>query len=102
MTPETKPWYLSKTLWSAILAIALTVYNALAPVQHWPEIPEQVYALLAAFGLYGLRTANTTIGKLSDVPPKAEANILPADHGTAFTDPTQYPGFTPDDHGGQP
>jgi len=74
---ETKQWWKSKTIWSAVLAVLITAYNAVAPGQHWPAIPEQVYVLLTAFGLYGLRTANTTISS-APVPPKAPDNVVPA------------------------
>ena len=73
---ETKKWYASKTLWTAIITVLVTAYNGVAPGQDWPAIPEAVYALLGAFGLYSLRVANTTIS--GSVPPAAPDNVVPA------------------------
>lgn len=78
-TPETKVWWQSKTLWTAIITVIITAYNAIAPGQRWPTIPDAVYALLGAFGLYGLRTANTTIAAPGEV--KAADNITPDQGG---------------------
>lgn len=76
---ETKNWWQSKTVWAAIIAVIVTAYNAIAPYQKWPEIPEAVYALLGAFGLYGIRTANTTITSSAPAPrPTAPDNVVPA------------------------
>jgi hypothetical protein len=57
-----KPWYESKTIWAGILTLAVAIWNTL-PVFGvvLPAIPEAVYAILAAFGIYGRTTATTTI-----------------------------------------
>lgn len=55
--------YKSKTVWAAVLIAVVTIWNAVAEVNGWPVLPkDDVLALLAALGLYGLRTAKTTIG----------------------------------------
>lgn len=64
-----KPWYQSKAVWAGIVAVLLATYEAfnlsLAPVLGFsiPPIPEWVYGLLAAFGIYSRITATTTISK---------------------------------------
>ena len=51
-----KVWYLSKTVWSAV-AVALVAILQVAGV----PIPNEVYAILGALGIYGLRTAQKTL-----------------------------------------
>jgi len=59
----TKPWYLSKTVWAGVIGLLVVVYNAIEPSLgiKLPSIPEYVYAILAAFGIYGRVTATTTV-----------------------------------------
>lgn len=59
---ETKPWYKSITIWSAVVAALLGVYGAVSSVHPLPPIPDWILKLLGATGLYGLRTADTKIG----------------------------------------
>lgn len=65
---DKKEWYKSKTIWSGIITILITVYNAGRPlvIEHFnvnlPEIPEWVYTVLGAMGIYGRVTANKKIG----------------------------------------
>ena len=47
-----KDWYKSKTLWAAVVTGVVGVLQALGV-----PVPDQAYAILAALGLYGLRTA---------------------------------------------
>ena len=57
-----KPWYQSKTIWGAVLAIAIAAWNAgVNSVFGFPMIPEWVYALLGAFGVYSRLTTNTVV-----------------------------------------
>ena len=62
---ETKPWYQSKTIWAGILAVLFAAYDAfranLGPA--FPAIPEFVYGLLGALGIYGRASATTTVTK---------------------------------------
>lgn len=51
-----KPWYMSKAIWAAVIAGALGVVQAFGV-----PIPEWVYVILGAFGLYGLRKAKAEV-----------------------------------------
>ena len=57
-----KPWYQSKTIWAGIVTAIIGLYNTLAPLKALPKIPEEVYALLGALGIYSRATSTTTIG----------------------------------------
>ena len=59
---ETKPWYQSKTIWTAVIGALVGIYGAISSVHPLPAIPEWLLTLLASAGLYGLRTADTKIG----------------------------------------
>jgi len=65
---ETKKWYESKTIWSGIIAILIAVYNTIQPLlaQHFginlPVIPNWVYTILGALGIYGRMSADKKIG----------------------------------------
>ena len=54
-----KAWYKSKTVWTSVVAGAVGVLQAAGVVE---AVPEVVWTLLAAFGLYGVRDA---VGKSS-------------------------------------
>lgn len=56
-----KTWYQSKTIWAAIITGLIGIYNGVAPTQGWPAIPDWVFALLAALGVYSRATATTTV-----------------------------------------
>ncbi len=49
-----KAWWASKTVWTAVVAGAVGVLEAAGFVT---AVPEVVWTLLAAFGLYGVRDA---------------------------------------------
>jgi hypothetical protein len=68
-----KSYLASKTVWAAIIAAALGGYKLVAPSYHWDVswVPGVEY-VLGAFGLYGLRTATTTLG----TPPTTD-NVVP-------------------------
>lgn len=62
MALSSKKWYQSKTVWSAVLILLITVLNVLGlDFVNDPEVMTQVwnvsYALAGALGLYGLRDA---------------------------------------------
>jgi len=69
-----KKWYKSKTVWSGIIAVAVAVYNALTGALdaqcniagsiciHLPAIPQFVYGILGALGIYGRVKAESKIG----------------------------------------
>ena len=48
-----KNWYKSKTVWCSICVAVIGVYQTTTG----QPIPEAVYAILAALGLYGVRDA---------------------------------------------
>ena len=49
-----KAWWKSKTIWTSVVAGAVGVAQAAGVVE---AVPEVVWTLLAAFGLYGVRDA---------------------------------------------
>ena len=49
---QNKQWYKSKTIWTAIVVRAVSVAGEFGVV-----IPESVFGVLAALGLYGVRDA---------------------------------------------
>ena len=49
---QKKEWYKSKTIWTAIVVCAGSVAGEFGVV-----IPESVFGVLAALGLYGVRDA---------------------------------------------
>ena len=57
-----KAWYTSKTIWAAAVAAIIAVYNTLAPQFGWPVIPDLVYTILAALGIYSRVSATQKIG----------------------------------------
>ena len=69
---ETKKWYLSKAIWAGIIAVIIAVYNSAVVglasgceteglCVILPGIPEWIYGILGAFGVYGRVTATTEI-----------------------------------------
>jgi len=63
MAEESKKWYQSKVIWCGIISAAIAAYNSLLTggTFHLPVIPEFVYGILAALGIYGRATATTVI-----------------------------------------
>jgi hypothetical protein len=61
MADATKKWYLSKTVWAGVVAVLVAGYNAAAAQFGLPAIPEFVFAILGAFGVYGRATATTSL-----------------------------------------
>jgi hypothetical protein len=49
-----KAWWKSKTIWTSVVAGVVGVAQAAGVVE---AVPEVVWTLLAAFGLYGVRDA---------------------------------------------
>ena len=56
-----KKWYQSKTVWSSVVAVVLAAYNSASAQFGLPAVPEFVYGVLAAFGIYSRVTATTKI-----------------------------------------
>lgn len=53
---NTKQWYKSKAIWAAVITGILGVIQAAGV-----NFPNEVYALLGAFGLYSLRVGDKKI-----------------------------------------
>jgi hypothetical protein len=58
---ESKKWFLSKTIWSGIVAVILAAYSTAAAQFSLPVVPEWVFAILGAFGIYSRVNADTVI-----------------------------------------
>lgn len=64
---DAKKWYTSKGVWSGAITVLLAAYGAfagdLAPQLHInaPHIPEWVFTILGAMGVYSRLTATKTI-----------------------------------------
>lgn len=59
---NTKSWYQSKTIWAAVVAGLLGIYNSVGAAKGLPAVPEWIYTLLGAIGVYSRVTADTKIG----------------------------------------
>ncbi len=65
---ETKPWWQSKTIWAGVIVVFIATYNGFRPAfaesfhVTLPVIPEFVYALLGALGVYGRNSTTKVIG----------------------------------------
>jgi hypothetical protein len=60
-TMDTKKWYLSKGVWTGVVTAVVGLYLTLVPQLHLPAIPEWIFALLGALGVYSRVTATSTI-----------------------------------------
>ena len=56
-----KPWYLSKGVWAGVVAVLIATYNALSANFGLPVIPDWVFGMLDATGIYSRVTATTVI-----------------------------------------
>jgi hypothetical protein len=57
-----KQWYKSKTIWAAVITAIIGVIQPVSSAFGHPiVIPQWVLDVLIGMGLYGLRTATTTI-----------------------------------------
>jgi len=54
-----KNWYKSKTVWCSVAVASIGIYQTVSG----QPVPESVYAILAAFGLYGVRDAVDKVKK---------------------------------------
>jgi hypothetical protein len=59
---DSKKWWQSKTVWAGVVAVLVAAYNTASTSFALPVIPEFVYGILAAFGIYS-RTVSTTVIK---------------------------------------
>jgi len=58
---ETKKWFQSKNVWTGVVTALMGLYLSLAPQFGWPSVPEWVFSLLGAIGIYTRITADTKI-----------------------------------------
>jgi hypothetical protein len=58
---DTKKWYLSKGIWTGVVAVVLAAYSTAAAQFNLPVVPEWVFAILGAFGVYTRVTATTVL-----------------------------------------
>jgi hypothetical protein len=61
---DKKPWWQSKTIWAAVLTALLGAYGQIDASlnDQLPNIPDWVFVVLAAFGLYGRVVATKQVG----------------------------------------
>ncbi len=82
-----KSYLASKTFWALVVALVVAVYNAVAPIRHWPAIPAELFAVLGALGLWGIRSADSTL-----LLPGQKAPVLTPDNVVPTpTTPTPAP-----------
>jgi len=58
---ESKKWYLSRTIWAGVVAVLVAGYNTASVQFGLPAIPDFVFAILGAFGVYGRVDAKEAI-----------------------------------------
>ena len=59
---EAKPWWQSKAVWAGFIAVILSAYSTASAQFGLPPVPDFVYAILGALGIYGRMSATTVIG----------------------------------------
>lgn len=61
---ESKPWWMSKTVWSSVITGVIGVYLTInqASGGTLPQIPDWILILLGALGVYGRASADKRIG----------------------------------------
>jgi hypothetical protein len=58
---NSKKWWQSKAVWAGVVAVALAAYNTAVAQFGLPPIPDFVYGILAALGVYGRVAASKEI-----------------------------------------
>ena len=58
---DKKKWYQSKAIWSGVISVIVVAYNTASMSFGLPIIPEYVYGILGALGIYSRAIATTTI-----------------------------------------
>lgn len=59
---DSKHWYQSKSIWAGVVAVLVGLYNSVGANLHaLPPIPDWVFSLLGAVGIYGRAVADKTI-----------------------------------------
>ena len=58
---DSKKWYMSKNVWVGIVAVLVAAYGTAATQFGLPAIPEFVFGVLGALGIYTRVTATSVI-----------------------------------------
>lgn len=58
----TKKWYQSKNIWTGVVTVLIAAYGTAAAIWKLPAIPEWLFAVLGAVGIYTRVTATDKIG----------------------------------------
>ena len=58
---DNKKWFMSKTIWSGVIAVVLAAYATASAQFGLPPVPEWIFGVLAAFGVYGRVDAKSVI-----------------------------------------
>lgn len=58
---DTKKWWQSKTVVTSIVTALMGLYLALQPQFNWPVVPEWIFTILGAIGVYSRVTATKSI-----------------------------------------
>jgi hypothetical protein len=58
-----KVWWQSKTILAGIATVALVAYSEASNIFGLPPVPDYIYAVLGALGVYGRVTAKAEVGK---------------------------------------
>jgi hypothetical protein len=66
---NSKAWYASKTIWTIIVTFLVTIYSQISSYYSLPAVPELVYVVLSALGIYARVSATAQIGSKPVVPP---------------------------------
>lgn len=59
-----KKWWQSKLIWAGVVAVVISAYNTAAIQFGLPAIPEFVYGILGAFGVYNRVTSDGFVNKV--------------------------------------
>lgn len=59
---ETKKWYVSKGVWTAIVTGLMGIYVTIQSAAGLPAVPEWIFAILGGLGLYSRVVADKKIG----------------------------------------
>lgn len=58
---DSKKWYLSKGVWAGVVTAVIGLYLTLAQQFHLPAIPEWIFTILGALGIYSRVTATAKV-----------------------------------------
>lgn len=58
----TKPWYQSKNVWTGVVTVLVAAYGTAAVAFKLPAIPEWIFTILGAIGIYTRVVATDKVG----------------------------------------